>query len=120
MSLNNNDLKAISPGAFNGPLINSLIELSLERNLISQVPQTGVVDLKNLKKFILKHNSISQLPARAFSSYASAPTLDKIDLSENALTTIDPVSLEGLTSIKELSLETNAFTDIPAQVFTLN
>ncbi|KAJ1356853.1 hypothetical protein KIN20_014692 [Parelaphostrongylus tenuis] len=50
--LNRNTLQFIDDQAFNGPLLDSLVELDLSDNNLGQIPQTGLPRLRNLRKLI--------------------------------------------------------------------
>lgn len=115
--LNRNTLSQIADGAFNGPLLNSLVDLDLTDNQLGQVPQTGLPSLRNLRKLYLNRNRIMQLAPNAFSNYASREILLKLELAGNKLTDQslgDGTALRALRSLQELSLETNALQSIPS------
>ena len=50
---NRNTLQSIDDNAFNGNLIDSLVELDLNDNNLGQIPQSGVPRLRNLRKLYL-------------------------------------------------------------------
>lgn len=111
--LNRCQLSSIDPRAFEGPLIDSLVDLDLKDNQLNQIPQSGVTSLKNLKKLSLSKNQLSQLPPRAFNAYESRVNLEKLDFSNNQISTIGTNVLAGLTSLKEISFEKNNLNFIP-------
>ncbi|KAF8372895.1 lron-2, partial [Pristionchus pacificus] len=115
--LNRNTLGSIDDQAFNGPLLDSLVELDLNDNNLGQIPQLGVPHLRNLRKLYLNRNRISQLSPGAFSAYQSRDLLLKLSLAGNRLTDGalgDATVFRPLRSLQELSLETNALSAIPS------
>lgn len=104
--------------AFEGPLIDSLIELDLSDNQLQNIPKTGITRLRNLRKLYLNRNRLSRLDSEFFYGFACRDVLLKLELAGNKLT---DEGLSGydtfkpLKSLKELSLETNALTEIPTQ-----
>ncbi|CAI4229468.1 unnamed protein product [Auanema sp. JU1783] len=114
--LNRNTLQNIDDQAFNGELINSLIELDLNDNNLGQIPQTGLPHLRNLRKLYLNRNRINQLASNAFNNYESRDLLIKLSLAGNRLTdqTLgDNAVFRPLRLLQELSLETNSLNSIP-------
>uniref|UniRef100_A0AC35U6Q5 LRRCT domain-containing protein n=1 Tax=Rhabditophanes sp. KR3021 TaxID=114890 RepID=A0AC35U6Q5_9BILA len=115
--MNRNTMSSISSGAFNGPMLDTLVELDLTDNNLGQVPQLGLVELRSLRKLYLNRNRIPSLSKTAFSNYASKGKLLKLELAGNRLSN-DAFSgsdvLRDLTSLEELSLETNSLTQIPS------
>ncbi|KAI6223573.1 Leucine-rich repeat domain containing protein [Aphelenchoides fujianensis] len=115
--LNRNTLAQVSDEAFNGPLLDSLIELDLSDNQLGGVPTTGIRRLRNLRKLYLNRNRITQLNAQNFANFESKEILLKLELAGNRLTDqalADPAIFRPLRSLQELSLETNALTQIPS------
>lgn len=49
----------------------------------------------------------------AFSSYASAPLLARVDLSSNRLTQLPVDAFAGLTALRDVNLDKNFFTSVP-------
>lgn len=117
--LNRNTLAQIDDLAFNGPLLDSLVELDLSDNQLQQIPAIGLPRLRNLRKLYLNRNRISTLQPQAFAGYASKEVLLKLELAGNKLN--DQAMQSGqelfraLKSLQELSLETNALTQVPSQ-----
>uniref|UniRef100_A0A914ZI58 Uncharacterized protein n=1 Tax=Parascaris univalens TaxID=6257 RepID=A0A914ZI58_PARUN len=115
--INRCNLGIIEDGAFNGPLLDSLVELDLTDNQLGTVPQTGLPRLRNLRKLYLNRNRISALQPESFSTYASRDILLKLELAGNRLTDDglgDQRVFRPLRSLQQLSLETNALTAIPS------
>lgn len=115
LSIRKAGLSSINQGAFDGPSLDLITELDLKDNNLGAIPQTGLSKLKNLRKLYLSGNRISNIPGRAFADYASAERLEKLDMSGNSLSNLGSNSLEGLTALKELTLEKNSFNAIPTQ-----
>ncbi|KRY67408.1 Leucine-rich repeat-containing protein 15 [Trichinella pseudospiralis] len=111
--LNRNVITDIDPLAFDGPLLDSLVDLDLRFNRLGQVPGQGVGRLRRLHKLNLAHNSIGSLANRPFSSYASVDYLQRLDLSNNLLLDIDHDAFDGLRNLQELSLEANGLSSVP-------
>ncbi|EYB89147.1 hypothetical protein Y032_0235g3179 [Ancylostoma ceylanicum] len=115
--LNRNTLQSIDDQAFNGPLLDSLVELDLNDNNLGQIPQTGLTRLRNLRKLYLNRNRINTLASNAFAGYESKDLLIKLSLAGNRLTDqslSDTAVFRPLRLLQELSLETNALTAIPS------
>ncbi|CAI5452254.1 unnamed protein product [Caenorhabditis angaria] len=115
--LNRNTLQNIDDRAFNGPLLDSLIELDLNDNNLGQIPQTGLPRLRNLRKLYLNRNRINQLSPNAFTTFESKDLLLKLELAGNRLTDStlgDATVFRPLTLLQQLSLETNSLTSIPS------
>ncbi|VDM63794.1 unnamed protein product [Angiostrongylus costaricensis] len=115
--LNRNTLQFIDDQAFNGPLLDSLVELDLNDNNLGQIPQTGLTRLRNLRKLYLNRNRINTLASNPFSAYESKELLVKLSLAGNRLTDqslTDTAVFQPLRLLQQLSLETNALTQIPS------
>ncbi|VDK49977.1 unnamed protein product [Anisakis simplex] len=118
--INGCNLGIIEDGAFNGPLIDSLVELDLTDNQLGIVPQTGLPRLRNLRKLYLNRNRISALQSDSFALYESRDILLKLELAGNRLTNDalgNQQAFRPLRSLQQLSLETNALTAIPSAAF---
>ncbi|XP_003380149.1 putative leucine Rich repeat-containing domain protein [Trichinella spiralis] len=111
--LNRNSIMDIDPLAFDGPLLDSLVDLDLRFNRLDKVPGHGVGRLRRLHKLNLAHNSIGSLASRPFASYASVDYLQRLDLSNNLLLDIDDGAFDGLRNLQELSLEANGLSAVP-------
>uniref|UniRef100_A0A1I7X9P6 LRRNT domain-containing protein n=1 Tax=Heterorhabditis bacteriophora TaxID=37862 RepID=A0A1I7X9P6_HETBA len=115
--LNRNTLQNIDDQAFNGPLLDSLVELDLNDNNLGQIPQMGVPRLRNLRKLYLNRNRINTLSSNGFASYESKDLIIKLSLAGNRLTdqTLGETAVfRPLRMLQELSLETNTLTSIPS------
>lgn len=119
--LNRCGLSQINDGAFNGPLLDSLVEVDFTDNQLRMVPQTGLPRLRNLRKIYLNRNRIDQLQPNSFMIYESRDLIVKLELSGNRLTNQglgDSLVFFPLRSLQQLSLETNALTAIPSASLT--
>lgn len=117
MVLNRNTLTQISDDAFNGILLDSLVDLDLSDNQLAGIPSTGLHKLRNLRKLYLNRNRISALSPNVFTNFESKDILLKLELAGNRLTDQalgDGTVFRPLKSLQELSLETNALTQIPS------
>lgn len=117
LALNRNGLNQIDDTAFDGGLIDSLLDLDLTDNQLGQVPQTGVPKLRNLRMLYLNRNRIQSLGAQSFANYASREMLLKIELAGNRLDDSgvgDESVYRPLRNLEQLSLETNELTVIPS------
>uniref|UniRef100_A0A0N5C0G2 LRRCT domain-containing protein n=1 Tax=Strongyloides papillosus TaxID=174720 RepID=A0A0N5C0G2_STREA len=115
--MNRNTLETIQNGAFSGNMLDSLVELDLSDNNLRQVPQQGLPALRSLRKLYLNRNRISTLSPVAFDNYYSKDKLLKLEIAGNRLTNgafSGSNVLRALTSLAELSLETNSLTQIPS------
>uniref|UniRef100_A0A1I7XYS5 Leucine-rich repeat-containing protein 15 n=1 Tax=Steinernema glaseri TaxID=37863 RepID=A0A1I7XYS5_9BILA len=115
--LNRNTLSSINEHAFDGTLIDSLVELDLTDNNLGQVAQAfGIYRLRNLRKLYLNRNRLTSLSASDFANFASSDILLKLELAGNRLTdtSLNEQSFRSLRSLQELSLETNNLRQIPS------
>lgn len=115
--MNRNTLSQIHENTFNGPLIDSLIELDLSDNQLGQIPKTGINQLRNLRKLYLNRNRITTLKQNIFEEFGSREILLKLELAGNRLSDEafrDSKIFRPLRNLQQLSLETNALTQIPS------
>ena len=73
----------------------------------------GLTGLTSLS--IHASSALTTVPANAFSQVATA--LERLDLDDNSLTTIDEDAFDGLTALTELYLEANYITSIHEDAF---
>ncbi|GMT07217.1 hypothetical protein PENTCL1PPCAC_29391, partial [Pristionchus entomophagus] len=117
--LRNNGLQQIAPGAFDGPMLNSLESLEIRSNHLTSIPQIGVNEIRSLKSLSLYDNLISIVENNAFLSYHSRTKLTKLDLSANNMSVIFPQGLLGLEVLEQLSLDKNRLRMIPEDALVL-
>ncbi|XP_035801752.2 leucine-rich repeat-containing protein 19-like [Amphiprion ocellaris] len=82
----------------------SLLELHLERNLITAVPADYFSELPHLRVLSLARNNISSLDPEAFSGL---DVLTELDLSFNLLTSLPAQLIRGLNDLQMLNLQGN-------------
>ncbi|KAK6057702.1 leucine Rich repeat-containing domain protein [Cooperia oncophora] len=123
--LNRNTLQFIDDQAFNGPLLDSLVELDLNDNNLGQIPQMGLTRLRNLRKLYLNRNRINTLSSNAFAGYESKDLIIKLSLAGNRLTdqsltdtaVFRPLRLLQSFTILRLVLNRNTLQFIDDQAF---
>lgn len=116
--LNRNQLSLIHNDAFFGHLLDSLVELDLSDNNLQRIPTYGISNLNNLRKLYLNRNRIAEnVRSDAFQDYSSREILLKLELAANKLTdeSLSTNLFWPLTSLRELSLETNELTIVPSE-----
>uniref|UniRef100_A0A915EDZ0 Uncharacterized protein n=1 Tax=Ditylenchus dipsaci TaxID=166011 RepID=A0A915EDZ0_9BILA len=108
------DSLAIVDTAISSLPANAFNDFTILRKYLKLLPR-----LRNLRKLYLNRNRISQIQQQAFAGFASREVLLKMELAGNKLT---DEALGGgqdvfspLRSLQELSLETNALTQVPSQ-----
>ncbi|KAJ8646398.1 hypothetical protein MRB53_008146 [Persea americana] len=107
LNLDSNHLTddGISPWISN---LKSLTELSLQRNkLKGSDTMRGVCGLSSLRELYLQDNYLSSLPI----CMGNFSLLEKLELSENNLTSLFGNSISGLKRLQELDLGWNQLTD---------
>uniref|UniRef100_A0A3Q1FP41 Leucine rich repeat containing 19 n=1 Tax=Acanthochromis polyacanthus TaxID=80966 RepID=A0A3Q1FP41_9TELE len=82
----------------------SLLELHLERNVITAVPANYFSGLPHLRVLSLARNNISSLDPEAFSGLE---VLTEVDLSFNLLTSLPAQLIRGLKDLQMLNLQGN-------------
>ncbi|VDN03949.1 unnamed protein product [Thelazia callipaeda] len=114
--VNRCNLNQINENAFAGLSLHRLTDLDLSDNQLNSIPVTGIPHLTNLRKLYLNRNRIIRLQANSFMNYESRDKLLKLELAGNRLTdeTFGESSIFGpLSSLQQLSLETNSLSTIP-------
>ena len=132
--LTNNALKEL-PAGVRG-LGTTLLELNLERNFLSTLPDSigelkvlrllsasrnwldelpdAIGQLSALNTLWIEHNRLSDVP----DALCSCSALEDLNLHDNRLSTL-PEGLDQLTALKWLSLGKNRFSQLPQAVFKL-
>ncbi|KFD57340.1 hypothetical protein M513_01851 [Trichuris suis] len=111
--LNKNGLTDIDDTAFDGPLLDSLLDLDLRFNALGRVPTKGISRLRRLNKLSLAFNRIPSIGSNSFAQYACSDYLTRIDLSGNRLTDLDENAFHGLRALSEINLEANSLAAVP-------
>jgi len=78
---------------------------------LSSIPSVLPAEMTEIR---LEQNQISEIPARAFTSY---PRLKRIDLSNNEIKSIAGDAFRNLKSLKSLVLYGNKITHLPSRLF---
>ncbi|XP_059170224.1 slit homolog 2 protein-like isoform X2 [Physella acuta] len=92
----------------------SVIEIRLEENHITQVPARAFADLTSLKRIDLGNNQISYIAPDAFSGLHS---LNSLVLYGNKLKELPPGLFNGLTSLQLLLLNANKLSCVRVDAF---
>ncbi|EMK18165.1 leucine rich repeat protein [Leptospira kirschneri serovar Bim str. 1051] len=87
----------------------SVINLSLDKNQLTQIPEGLTRLFPNLKSLGLSDNQLEEIPADLFKNF---PKLDTLSLSNNQLSDL-PKSIARLESLKNIYLKNNRFVQIP-------
>ncbi|XP_063237644.1 leucine-rich repeat and fibronectin type III domain-containing protein 1-like protein [Bacillus rossius redtenbacheri] len=105
-------IRSIAPRAFTGQE-ESLRNLNLQENELSEVPVASLRSLANLSLLDLSRNRISRVPAEAFATLQGLSTLK---LADNNLT-LDASAFRGLErSLKNLNLKGTRQKQLPEAV----
>ncbi|KAJ8011277.1 hypothetical protein DPEC_G00056480 [Dallia pectoralis] len=110
LSLGYNLINILLPNTFQN--ISKVKNICLEGNLISHLPCGLFLHLKELEVLNLRGNVITNVSSGTFPS-----SLQKLDLKDNRMATIQSVSFGGLTNLSHLFLSNNQLTDLPEAVF---
>lgn len=89
-----------------------LAVMVLTNNKLTEIPPTFNTHLPGLRQLALGGNQISKLPARL-----RHPSLAKLDLHGNDLTSIPTGFLDELANVQEIRLDGNKLTSIPPFLF---
>lgn len=141
LDLSNNAINSLSEETFQ-PIANSLIQLKLNHNRLSQIDTRQLSKvlsaLYNLKTLILRHNELTALPdlsalvrleevnlannqLESLSSEDGArllpASISDLNLENNRLKHIDASTFAGLDNLKYLNLENNQIAQIDEQAF---
>lgn len=84
-------------------IVNSL---SLSSNKINTIVKSNVFISQTMEKLTLSKNNISNIETDSF----DLPRLERMDLSENVLTYLDPETFRNVKKLKYLNLAYNKFT----------
>ncbi|KAG8454460.1 hypothetical protein GDO86_000906, partial [Hymenochirus boettgeri] len=113
IDLTNNFIKSVSPTLFlDTPALRSLV---LKGNLLSKLWVSKVPILERLEWLDLSENNITTLNPLSFYSFHN---LENIDLSYNQIQELPPSLLKAFPLLQRLNLEGNNLTSLPSSVFT--
>ncbi|CAL4075808.1 unnamed protein product [Meganyctiphanes norvegica] len=110
LNLYGNKLQNLVPESLAG-LRDTLKQLNLGRNLLSELPQ---FDFPQLNRLILSKNNITSLPSDAF---VLLPELKTLDLSENNLSELPISLLYPISKLSTLDLSRNRISEIKTGQF---
>lgn len=111
LSLQGNQITKITPGMFSQ--LNNLEELNFRDNKIT-VLSAGLFP-SNLKKLMLRGNSLIQLSSSAFTGLHN---LTHLDLSQNLLSSLPAELFQNLSSLEHLDLSQNMLQELASTVFS--
>ncbi|XP_046988101.1 chaoptin-like [Schistocerca americana] len=111
LNVDSNRLRALEGGA----LPPSLQTLSASHNLLSAFPAAAVDALPALSWLYLRDNYIADLPAVALRPRRHR--LEQLDLGDNGIHAIPETLFNGSLQVRDLHLDYNYLTGLPAQVF---
>ncbi|XP_054258607.1 chaoptin-like [Macrosteles quadrilineatus] len=100
ITLDHNKLRSVQRGS----LPTSLHTLSVQHNLLADIPVRTVDQMTNLARLFLRGNAISRIPPYSF---RKKKMLDKLDLGENRLTDLPSTWFNNSITIRDLNLEFN-------------
>uniref|UniRef100_A0A182SZA8 LRRCT domain-containing protein n=1 Tax=Anopheles maculatus TaxID=74869 RepID=A0A182SZA8_9DIPT len=86
----------------------------LTDNHIHNIEKDALHDLISLERLDLSHNALTAVQKRAFKG---APALRSLQLDNNQITCLDEGSVKGLTELEILTLNNNNITTLPRDMF---
>jgi Leucine-rich repeat (LRR) protein len=92
--------------------LTNLVELSLNHNEFTSI-SPSITELKSLKRFLIAHNQIRELPSELFTMHLKA-----LNLNKNRLQYIDP-AIRKLRFLRKLALDSNMIAVVPRELFEL-
>uniref|UniRef100_A0A3Q3XDC2 LRRNT domain-containing protein n=1 Tax=Mola mola TaxID=94237 RepID=A0A3Q3XDC2_MOLML len=110
LGLNFNKIKTVLPGIFEG--LTQLKTLQMKGNIISDLPTSLFINLRNLRVLDLSQNKIRGVAGEAFSGL-----LTELHLEWNKISELDDHVFFGLTKLKVLKLRGNLLTTFSDEVF---
>lgn len=108
LNLAYNRISHISKNAFKN--LTSLRHLDLSGNRLESLPQ--LLDAYKLRELILNDNFIKHIPSQSL----NFPNLRTLSLAKNAISHLEPKSLENCQQLEVLNLAYNPFPEIPPQM----
>lgn len=132
LSLRNNTIRSFPTIVFT---LEKLIYLNLADNQIHEISGHDFMNLMNIEKVDIGHNSVTSIPSEKIeypkckslsikgnrlqkfpTSISDVRTLEKLDLSENKINSIEDDAFVGLENLEELDLSFNELTYLPSSV----
>jgi len=132
LSLKNNILKELPTIVFT---LENIKYLNLAENQINEVTGHNFMNLMNIERIDISYNSILSIPFKRVeypkcknlnikgnklivfpSAISNVNTLEKLDLSENRISSIDDDAFDGLENLIELDLSFNELTYLPSSL----
>ncbi|XP_043651915.1 insulin-like growth factor-binding protein complex acid labile subunit [Drosophila teissieri] len=113
---------ALVPDLFRGPFRNTryepigLRDLDLSHNRIARLDRRLFEHTPHLTKLNLAYNKLSALDEATTASIASVATLQRLDLSHNALLSLPAQLFSKLTSLRILDVSGNEFATVPVSL----
>jgi len=136
LSLRNNTLKALPTIVFT---LENLKYLNLVDNQIHEIGAHYFVNLMNIEKVDVSHNQITSIPSEKIeypkckslsikgnrlqkfpTAVSDVKTLEKLDLSENKIKSVEDDAFDGLENLIELDLSFNELTYLPTSLGKLS
>lgn len=111
LKIKENIIRTISSGAFRN--LNALQTLDLSSNNLTILDQNVFRDAAKLVHLDLSSNQLSAID-KAFNGLTE---LSRLDLRQNLLTSITPLTFRGLTQLRYLRLDDNMITHIDQKAF---
>ena len=114
LNIRHNDIESVSSNAFATVGGSSLINLSLENNRLSVLPNRVFASLTGLENLFLSGNCLTNLTQPLFDNLSN---LRRLLLANNRISHVDSTLFNSLSSLEELSLENNELSFLPASLF---
>ncbi len=95
--------------------IKGLTKLYINKNKIDTIPARAFADLKKLISLTLNENPIGDVDIEAFDGLEKS--LEELNLAHTDQTIFPSQALQGLSKLKEVSLNRNHITSLPALIF---
>jgi internalin A len=135
LSLRNNSIKTIPTIVFT---LENIKNLNLSDNQIHEISDRNFINLMEIEKVDIGYNSVNSIPSGVIkypkcknlniqgnklekfpSAISQVKTLEKLDLSENRITSIDDDAFLELVNLIELDLSFNDLTYLPSSLGSL-
>ena len=114
LNIRHNDIESIFSNAFASVGGSSLVDLSLENNRLTVLPDRVFVNLTGLENLSLNSNRLTNLTQPLFDNLHN---LRRLLLANNRISHVDSTLFNSLSSLEHLSLENNELSFLPASLF---